>query len=109
MEPTMSGSQPQAERDPSLSNIPEQGEVTLRGPKKKVSRAAAGDKTLKNAQIFEGAASRQISDNESRPVDGILVEMQGDDGKHYIIRGTITVKMSPNESIAGRCSPKIVP
>jgi hypothetical protein len=35
MEPTMSGSQPQAERDPSLSNIPEQGDVTHPGPKKK--------------------------------------------------------------------------
>jgi hypothetical protein len=31
----------------------------------------------------------------------LLVEMRGDDGKHYIIRGTVTVKMSPNESIAG--------
>jgi hypothetical protein len=36
-----------------------------------VGRAAAGDKTLKDAQIFEGAASRQISDNENSPVDGI--------------------------------------
>jgi hypothetical protein len=72
-----------------------------------VSRDTAGDKILKNAQIFEDAASRQILDNESSPVDGILVEMQGDDGKHYIIRGTMTVKMSPNASIAGRCTPKI--
>jgi hypothetical protein len=66
-----------------------------------VGRAAAGEKTLKGAQIFEGAASRQISDDENSPVDGMLVEMQGDDGKHYIIRGTVAVKMSPNESIAG--------
>lgn len=66
-----------------------------------VGRAAAGDETLKDAQIFEGAASRQISDDENSPVDGMLVEMQGDDRKHYIIRGTVTVKMSPNESIAG--------
>jgi hypothetical protein len=27
--------------------------------------------------------------------------MQGDDEKHYIIRGTVTVKISLNESIAG--------
>jgi hypothetical protein len=40
-----------------------------------ISRAAAGEKTLKDAQIFEGAASRQISYNENSPVDGILVEM----------------------------------
>jgi hypothetical protein len=66
-----------------------------------VSRATVGDETLKDAQIFEGAASRQISGDENSPVDGILVEMQGDDGKRYIIRGTVTVKMSPNESIAG--------
>jgi hypothetical protein len=66
-----------------------------------VGRAAAGDKTLKDAQIFESAASRQISDDENSPVDGILVETQGDDGMHYIIRGMVTVKMSPNESIAG--------
>jgi hypothetical protein len=36
-----------------------------------ISKATAGDKTLKNAQIFEGAASRQILDNESSPVNGI--------------------------------------
>lgn len=65
-----------------------------------VSRAAAGEKTLKDAQIYKGAASCQILDNENSPVDGILVEMQGDDGKHYIIRGTVIVKMGPNESIA---------
>jgi hypothetical protein len=40
-----------------------------------VGRAAAGDKTLKDAQIFEGAASRQISDVENSPVNGILGEM----------------------------------
>jgi hypothetical protein len=65
-----------------------------------VNKAAAGDKTLKDAQIFEGAASRQISDDKNSPVNGILVEMQGDNGKHYIIHGMVTVKMSPNESIA---------
>jgi hypothetical protein len=66
-----------------------------------ISRAAAGDKTLKDAQIFKGTTSRQISGNENSPVNGILVEMQGDDGKHYIICGTVIVKISPNESIAG--------
>lgn len=66
-----------------------------------VGRAAVGDKTLKDAQIFEGAASRQISGDQNSPVDGIVLEMQGDDGKHYIIRGMVTVKMSANESIAG--------
>jgi hypothetical protein len=40
-----------------------------------ISRAAAGDKTLKDAQIFKGAASRQISGDENSPIDGILVEM----------------------------------
>jgi hypothetical protein len=40
-----------------------------------ISRGAAGDKTLKNAQIFKGAASRQILDNKSSPVNSILVEM----------------------------------
>jgi hypothetical protein len=59
-----------------------------------VSRAAAGDERLKDAQIFEGAASCQISGDENSPVDGILVEMQGDNGKHYIIRRTVTVKRS---------------
>jgi hypothetical protein len=72
-----------------------------------ISRATAGDKILKNAQIFEGAASRQISDNKSSPINSILVEVQGDNRKYYIIRGIITVKMSPNESITGRCSSKI--
>jgi hypothetical protein len=72
-----------------------------------ISRTAVGDKTLKNAQIFKGAASHQISDNKSSPINSILVEMQGDDGKHYIICGMIIVKISPNKSIAERCSLKI--
>jgi hypothetical protein len=59
----------------------EEGEL---GASVYVGRSAVGDKTLKDAQIFEGAASRQISDVENSPV-----------------RGTVTVKMSPNESIAG--------
>jgi hypothetical protein len=66
-----------------------------------VGRAAAGEKTLKDAQIYEGAAFRQILDDKNSLVDGILVEMQGDDGKHYIIRGTVIVKMGLNKSIAG--------
>ncbi|KAH6702779.1 hypothetical protein BKA61DRAFT_740376 [Leptodontidium sp. MPI-SDFR-AT-0119] len=56
---------------------------------------------LDDAQIFEGAASRQISDDKNSPVDSILIEVQGDDRKHYIIRGLVTVKMSPNESTTG--------
>ena len=66
-----------------------------------ISRTTTGDEMLKDTQIFEGAASRQISDNENSPVNSILVEIQGDNGKYYIIRETVTVKMSPNESIIG--------
>ena len=66
-----------------------------------INRATAGDETLKDAQIFKGAASRQISGDKNSPINGILVEIQGDNGKHYIIHRTVTVKMSPNKSIAG--------
>jgi hypothetical protein len=65
-----------------------------------ISRAMAGDKKLKDAQIFKGVASRQISGNKNSPVNSILIEMQGDNRKHYIIRGMVTVKMSLNKSIA---------
>jgi hypothetical protein len=40
-----------------------------------INRAMAGEKILKNIQIYKDIASRQISDNENSPVDSILVEI----------------------------------
>ena len=37
--------------------------------------ATNDSKNRRNEEIFEGAASRQISDNENSPVNSILIEI----------------------------------
>ena len=50
-----------------------------------------------DARILEDAASYQISDDNSS-VDSMRAEKQEDGRAYYLIRGTITVKMSPYRS-----------
>jgi hypothetical protein len=56
---------------------------------------------MKDAQIFKGTGSRQISDNDDSSADSILAKKQGDDRKYYAIHRTVTVKMSLHGSCRG--------
>ncbi|KAF8540205.1 hypothetical protein BDD12DRAFT_804699 [Trichophaea hybrida] len=59
--------------------------------------SAIGDETRSDAQIFEDAASYQISDDDSS-VDSIQAEKQEDGRMQYFIHATVRVKMSPRGS-----------
>ena len=67
----------------------EEGELDDRA---NVDGSATGDETISDAQFLEGAASHQMSDDDSSSVDSILAEKQEDGRTYYLIRGTITVK-----------------
>jgi len=60
--------------------------------------SATGDETRSDAQIFEDTASHQISDDDDSSLDSIRAEKQEDGRMYYVIRGTVTVKMSPHGS-----------
>ena len=60
-------------------------------------RSATGDKTIDNTQIFEDAASYQMSDNNNSSVDSIQAEKQDSRTYHFTYR-IVTVKISLHKS-----------
>jgi hypothetical protein len=63
-------------------------------------RSATGDETIGDAQIFEDAASYQISDNNSS-INNTWAEKQKDSRTYYLTHGIVTVKISPHWSSLG--------
>jgi hypothetical protein len=60
--------------------------------------SATEDETIGDAQIFEDAASHQMSDNDNSSVDSIRAEKQEDSRTYHFTHGMVTVKISPHRS-----------
>ena len=69
-------------------------------PRSGPASLATGDETIGDAQIFEDAASYQISDNNSS-INNTWAEKQKDSRTYYLTHGIVTVKISPHWSSLG--------